>query len=198
MIYFEILDVPTKRDSKTAPQVLAVDMPKEEFKLPVIVKVEEEKKVVLKEPPKEMPQADPKMNKESEQKLFVEVKEDPDEVLNDSKQDQQSENKVYSIHVELVDPPHPKDGMNMVVIEEEKDEQKSDKSPSESAKQPKEVNERLESVAKPLNETVNSGLPKHFLDNYKVVDILGKIEATLYKLVDLSNNTFSVLRVIRK
>lgn len=137
-------------------------------------------------------------NKESEKKVLAQVKDEPEDVNNDSKQDQQSENKVYSIHVELVDQPVIKEPTNMVVIEEEKEEQKSDKSPSEGAKEPWEANKRRESVAKPLNESVVSGLPKHALDNYQVVDILGKSEATLYKLKDTTNDTYAVLRVIRK
>ena len=67
----------------------------------------------------------------------------------------------------------------------------------ENAKQQEEVKERHESIPKQLNETVNSGLPKHFLDNYIIVDVLGKSEATLYKLQDTVTKGFSVLRVVK-
>ena len=48
------------------------------------------------------------------------------------------------------------------------------------------------------SETVNSQVKNNFLENYKVVKILGKCESTLYQLEDISTNEKFVLRVCRK
>jgi len=56
---------------------------------------------------------------------------------------------------------------------------------------------QIESAVKPAIDTVNSGVPKHILDNFTILQILGKGFGTIYKLEDV-NHTKYTLRVVRK
>ena len=132
-----IVDIVTKRDSKTGRQAIASGTPKDDVKLPELQSPIEEKKVTSKQDYNVEPKIKPKVETKIEQKLDkkkihnederkIEIKEEQnkEESQSEDHQDKRAEMKAPQIRVEPIEPPHAKDVSNMVVIVEDKDEQK--------------------------------------------------------------------------